>query len=142
MNVKSTPPELLWVAAGGAIGAVLRYGTGHLLESTINSDQAILFTNTAFENILGSFAIGLAYTILASRTGKNHQMSLFLLTGIIGSYTTYSGFMVENLMFLQSEPALLVVYLMFQVLTGVLAAFVGIYLGKKWIRYLSRNCKA
>jgi CrcB protein len=137
VNSNTTGFDLLWVAAGGALGAVLRYGTGHLVP--IFTDQTVIFTPTAIENIVGSFAIGLIYTILISRTGNKHQLSLFLLTGLIGSYTTYSGFMVENLMLLQSDPLLFAGYIAFQVFTGVIAAVAGMYMGQKWIQILSKN---
>jgi CrcB protein len=137
MKEKSTYYDMLWVAAGGAIGASLRYGTGQFLRPF--TDQATIFTSTAIENILGSFAIGLIYTILISRTGKNHRLSLFLLTGLIGSYTTYSGFMAENLILLQSDIFLFSGYFTFQIGTGTVSAITGIGLGKLWIQYLKKS---
>ncbi len=129
--------DMLWVAAGGAIGASLRYGTGLILQAI--SNQTTIFTPTAIENILGSFAIGLVYTLLVRRTGNNHRLSLFLLTGVIGSYTTYSGFMVENLMLLQSDLILFAGYFIFQITAGIFAAVIGIVFGKKWNGYLKKG---
>ena len=126
--------DMLWVAAGGAIGASLRYGT-ELMMQTI-SNQSAMFTSTAIENILGSFAIGLVYTLLVKRTGNNHRLSLFFLTGLIGSYTTYSGFMAENLMLIQSDLILFAGYFVFQIGAGIFAAIIGIGFGKKWVRNL------
>lgn len=137
MKQASTFYDMLWVAAGGAIGASLRYGTGLMLQ-TISNQSAIL-TSTAVENILGSFTIGLVYTLLVRRTGNNHRLSLFFLTGLIGSYTTYSGFMAENLMLLQSDMILFTGYFIFQIAAGTFAAIIGIGFGKKWVRYLQEN---
>lgn len=137
MKQASTFYDMLWVAAGGAIGASLRYGTGLMLQ-TISNQSAIL-TSTAVENILGSFAIGLVYTLLVRRTGNNHRLSLFFLTGLIGSYTTYSGFMAENLMLLQSDLIQFAGYFIFQVAAGIFAAIIGIGFGKKWVWYLQSN---
>jgi CrcB protein len=139
MKAKNSLGDMVWVAAGGAIGASLRYGTGQFLDSITNSDQAIILTHAAFENILGSFAIGIVYTILLNRTGKNHPLSLFLLTGVIGSYTTYSGFMVENLLLLQSDLMLFAGYISFQIGTGIAAAIAGIKLGNLLIHYLQKS---
>ena len=138
MSSRTTLKDLIWVAAGGAIGASLRYGTGQLLAIVTHPEQTAVFTPTAIENILGSFAIGLFYTILVNRTGKNHPLSLFLLTGVIGSYTTYSGFMVENLMLLQSDLMLFAAYITFQIGTGILAALTGIALAERGILYLKK----
>lgn len=129
--------DMVWVAAGGAIGASLRYGTGLMLQTI--SNQSSIFTSTAIENILGSFAIGLVYTLLVRRTGNNHRLSLFFLTGLIGSYTTYSGFMAENLMLLQSDLIQFAGYFIFQVAAGIFAAIIGIGFGKKWVWYLQSN---
>jgi len=137
MNSKYHFYDSLWVAAGGAIGASLRYGTGQLLQQLTH--QNTIFTDTAIENIAGSFLIGLIYTILISRTGKNHRLSLFLLTGVVGSYTTYSGFMVENLMLMQSDLISFAGYFTFQIGMGVLAALTGIGLGRSLIQYLRKN---
>jgi len=137
MKTNSTHTDLFWVAAGGAIGAALRYGTGHFLQ--LSSGLYTIFSPTAMENILGSFLIGFAYTILVSRTGSNHQISLFLLTGIIGSYTTYSGFMVENLLLLQSDLILFAGYFVFQIGAGIAAAITGIVLGSSLIKYLKKS---
>jgi CrcB protein len=137
MNPKSHFHDTIWVAAGGAIGASLRYGTGQLLQQLTNQDT--IFTATAIENIVGSFLIGLIYTILISRTGRNHRLSLFLLTGVVGSYTTYSGFMIENLIFLQSDLKLFAGYFVFQMGTGIAAAITGSSLGKSWIQFLRKS---
>lgn len=139
MKAKDSLSDMVWVAAGGAIGASLRYGTGQFLDSITNYDQAIILTHAAYENILGSFAIGIVYTILLNRTGKNHPLCLFLLTGVIGSYTTYSGFMAENLLLLQSDPMLFAGYFSFQIGTGVFAALAGIKMAKLWIHYLKKR---
>lgn len=139
MNPRTVLYDLLWVAAGGAIGASLRHGTGQLLAIMTHPEQTAVFTPTAIENILGSFAIGLFYTILVNRTGKNHSLSLFLLTGIIGSYTTYSGFMVENLMLIQSDLLAFAGYFSFQIGTGIAAAIAGIKLGNSLIHCLKKN---
>ena len=139
MSSRTTLNDLIWVAAGGAVGASLRYGTGQLLAIITHPEQTAVFTPTAIENILGSFAIGLFYTILVNRTGKNHPLSLFLLTGVIGSYTTYSGFMVENLLLLQSDLMLFAGYISFQIGTGIAAAIAGIKLGNFLIHYLQKS---
>ena len=76
------------VALGGAIGAALRYLTT-LLWPAPWSVMAI--------NIAGSFAIGvLAVPLLLSERGT-HGLAPFLITGVLGGFTTFSAFSLDAL---------------------------------------------
>jgi CrcB protein len=70
------------VAAGGFVGAVLRYLLAVGLRGPVGTFAA---------NVLGSFALGLAVTVVADR-----RVRLFLATGLLSSFTTYSTFAVET----------------------------------------------
>lgn len=121
--------EVGWVALGGMIGASLRHITNQLMlpfHSEFN-----LFTATAFENILGSFLIGLIYIVLSKKIAKNETLNLFLLTGFIGSYTTYSGFMIEGLLISSESIFLFLGYLFFQLVLGFIALWLGLIVGKR-----------
>ncbi|NJM81619.1 MAG: fluoride efflux transporter CrcB [Tabrizicola sp.] len=72
------------VALGGAIGAVLRY----LTVVAIGTPLA-----TALVNVAGSFAMGICFVLLAQRA----LLSPFLLTGILGGFTTFSAFSLDAL---------------------------------------------
>ena len=129
--MKSTPrlSEIVWVAFGGMIGASMRHVTNLLVAYA--SDGPVLFTATAIENIIGCFLIGLIFTLLKKRADKSRQMSLFLLTGIIGSYTTYSGFMAEALTLSGISLLMMGVYLFSQIIIGIFAVMAGIYVARK-----------
>lgn len=120
--------ELFWVGLGGAIGALLRHAANHLVPFFI--DASSLFTAVFFENISGSFLIGILFTLLTYHTGENRTLSLFLLTGIIGSYTTYSGFMLENIELLNDSFLRFGFYFTSQIMLGILAVLAGIALTK------------
>lgn len=121
--------ESLWVAAGGMAGALLRHGTNHLVPLLVG--DSYLLTATAVENVAGSFLIGFLYILIRKRYDKDRNLSLFLLTGFVGSYTTYSGFMVEALILFQIAPFLFISYLFSQVIIGIFAVCAGIYVCKK-----------
>jgi fluoride exporter len=121
--------ESLWVAAGGMLGASLRHGTNHFIP--LLAGERFLLTATFVENILGCFLIGLLFTLLQKRSDKNRRLNLFLLTGITGSYTTYSGFMTEALIRFQESAILLPGYLFGQILIGMTALWAGIVLADK-----------
>ncbi|TVQ02819.1 MAG: CrcB family protein [Balneolaceae bacterium] len=132
MKQKPHLSDIAWVAFGGMIGACMRHFT-NLFVANI-SDSPFLITATAIENILGSFLIGLIFTILKKRADKSPQMSLFLLTGIIGSYTTYSGFMIEAFINTGNSIYIMLMYMFTQILSGIIAVMGGIYLAKKMMR--------
>jgi len=81
----------LSIAAGGAIGAVLRYFT------TIRIQQHFLKfpAGTLLCNVLGSFVLGLVL-FTAQSTHPNKDLIAFLSMGVLGSYTTLSTFSYET----------------------------------------------
>ena len=84
--------SLLQVALGGAIGATLRYLT--------NVGSRNLFGlgypyGTLIVNILGSFLMGVLVVVLAKK-GGNH-LAHFLMTGVLGGFTTFSAFSLDTL---------------------------------------------
>jgi fluoride exporter len=127
--------ESLWVAAGGMLGASLRHGTNHLVP--LLAGERYLLTATFAENILGCFLIGVLFTFLKKRSDKNRNLNLFLLTGMIGSYTTYSGFMTEALLIFRDSGLLLPAYIFGQILAGITAVWAGIVMALKIIIYAS-----
>lgn len=83
--------NMVWVAAGGAIGASARYGLAVIIESF--GLRAFPFA-TLTVNIIGSFLLGLLLVY-----GQQHALSdatrLFLGVGLLGAFTTFSTFSVE-----------------------------------------------
>lgn len=132
MGKRNLIKEIGWVALGGMIGATLRQITNQFFYT--QSIGAQLFTATAFENILGSFMIGLIYPLLSVKLKNNPALNLFLLTGIIGSYTTYSGFMIEALMISDESYLILLGYIFLQITVGIASLWVGLMAGKRFIK--------
>jgi CrcB protein len=82
----------LWVAAGGALGSMARYGVSRVWPTT----PAGFPVPTITVNLLGSFAIGLLYIWITSRPGGAESARLFWMTGVLGGFTTYSAFALES----------------------------------------------
>ncbi len=120
--------EVIFVGLGGMIGALLRHGTNSLFTSTFGNTSFI--TATTIENVTGSFLIGVIFTLLNRKDSPNRMLNLFLLTGMIGSYTTYSGFMVEAFILLNQSPLLFMGYLFSQVCIGLFSVVVGMKIVK------------
>lgn len=121
--------EIGWVALGGMIGATLRHFTDQLFIT--HAFDSYLFTATAFVNILGSFLIGLFYVLLIKKFEHNKALNHFLLTGIIGSYTTYSGFITEALLISKESFFIFSGYFILQIIVGIFALWLGLMAGKR-----------
>ncbi|GGO35506.1 putative fluoride ion transporter CrcB [Gemmobacter aquaticus] len=112
-------PTVIQVALGGAIGASLRYGAnvgiGRLL-------GAAFPWHTLAVNVIGSALMG-GLMVLSAHRGQL-QLAPFLMTGILGGFTTFSAFSMDTISLAQrGETALAAGYVVASVLFS-LAAFV------------------
>lgn len=113
-----------WIAAGGSLGALLRHGTNQLVISAFG--ESWIYISTSFENVFGSFLMGFLFTWLSKLTEKKEWLSHFLLVGMVGSYTTYSGFGVQSIILIQESAPLFMLYFFGQIFGGVIAVLAGI----------------
>ena len=86
--------NVLAVATGGCLGAVLRYGLCNLMQKLVPSFAA---SGTLLVNILGCFAIGYLF-VLVDRSQLGNTSRLFLMTGVLGSLTTFSTFGLDTVL--------------------------------------------
>ncbi|TVR14894.1 MAG: CrcB family protein [Balneolaceae bacterium] len=130
--MKKLLQDILWVACGGAVGASMRHGTNQFVFSFMG--EKYFFIATSIENIVGSFLIGLFFTLLSRRSVKYHNVNLFLLTGVIGSYTTYSGFMIDSLILFNESIPILITYFFGQIFVGFFALITGMGVMKTYYK--------
>ena len=102
------------VGLGGALGSVLRYWIG-LAMNTPGFPWGTLGVN-----ILGSGVIG----VLAG-LGVSGNFRLFLITGVLGGFTTFSAFSLETGLLLERSPWLGAGYVLATVGLGLLAFFLA-----------------
>lgn len=122
--------NLLFIALGGAIGSVLRYLTSLLTLRLIS--QNWFFTGTTAANIIGCFLIGITATILQEKGLMDNTIKLFLIVGLLGGFTTFSSFSLEGFELATFSIQKSIIYLGFQVITGMGAVWAGISFGK-WV---------
>lgn len=91
--MSSSLAKVLLVAAGGAFGAVLRYTVSGIAYRLIGTGFP---WGTLSANLIGCFAIGFVWA-LSEHMAFDPRVSPFLLTGLIGSFTTFSTYGLESL---------------------------------------------
>ena len=118
---------LLLIGSGGFVGSVLRY----LLSQSVQNKFLSSFPyGTMSVNIIGSLLIGIVYG-LVEKGNLSPEARLFLATGILGGFTTFSAFTLDALNLLQEGLWLeSVSYVLLSVVLGVVAAFLGIFIIK------------
>ena len=114
--------NIIWVAAGGAFGASLRFLTSNLFR--------YIFPNfpfgTIFVNILGSFMIGILMNYLQNKIVSENFIKYFLIIGVLGSFTTFSTFSYEVIDMLNNKKFLISFFYVFSSLASCLFfAFLG-----------------
>ncbi len=118
--------NLLLVGAGGAIGSMVRYLVGLW---TLHRWGPGFPWGTFGVNITGSFLIGLLAELIMRKFGASAEMRLFLITGVLGGYTTFSAFSLDTIMlFERGHVALAVTYIAASVVLSILAVFAGLAL--------------
>ncbi len=119
---------LLQIAIGGALGAVGRYLTGKLAARMLGPDFPY---GTLAVNTVGCLAMGFAFVLLSSQSETPAKLEPFILTGLLGGYTTMSAYSLDFWLLLTADRPLAAFFYMFG--TTALAAgvlFAGIVLGR------------
>ena len=91
--------KILAVGTGGFVGALLRYGVSSLVAKRF--DHPFPWA-TLVVNVVGCLAIGYLLGLAEIRQGIPPGLKLFLITGLLGSLTTFSTFSYESLSLLRT----------------------------------------
>ena len=94
---------LLYVAAGGAAGAMLRYLSFAMAARAFGPGTP---WGVFGVNVVGSFLIGVIAAWLATKTQGAHEMRAFFITGLLGGFTTFSAFSMDVLQLLERKAHL------------------------------------
>ena len=122
---------LLFIASGGAIGAVLRY----LLSNSVYNIFGRSFPyGTLSVNVLGSFIIGIAYVVLIERLTDSQDLRSIIIIGFLGAFTTFSTFSIDTLLLLQQgETFKALLNIGLSVVLCVSAAWLGMVLANNYL---------
>jgi CrcB protein len=117
-----------WIVAGAVIGAPLRYFLGSNIPS---GNFGPLPVGTLLVNLSGCLLIGLVLGFAEARDSFPREARLLLVTGFLGSYTTFSAFGWETYDLARSDEMLrAVTYVSLSVIGGIVAVWAGAHLGR------------
>ena len=118
--------KYLVVLLGGGAGAVARYAAGVAVMARYSGRFPL---GTFLINVSGSFFIGLLMTLFSERMPGHANWRLFLVTGFLGGYTTFSSFEYETYVAGRTATPLLgLLYVVSSVVFGYLAVWLGAWL--------------
>jgi CrcB protein len=120
--------QYLIIGLGGALGSMLRFGVGGLIDAGAQKGGSIFPWGTIIVNITGCFIIGFIATISATE-GRIFLSTLtrqFIMIGILGGYTTFSSFSLQTLALAQDGQWWGAAA---NVLLSVVLCLVGVWLG-------------
>ena len=118
----------LWIALGGSLGAMARFAMASAVFKW--ADKPFPY-GTLSVNLLGSFAIGVAYVWLVQHQwGEDYHRQIAMI-GFLGAFTTFSTFSLESVTLLQQVRMLAFsAYVGVSVLGCLGATLAGIWLSK------------
>lgn len=122
---------LLLASFGGALGA----GARHLVNEVFVARGLTAFPwATLSINIVGSLLMGIVTAAVLSKSGLSPEMRIFIATGILGGFTTFSAFSLD-VWRLATEGSsagglAALAYVLASVLISIIALFVGVALGR------------
>jgi CrcB protein len=120
--------QLIAIAAGGALGALARYGMSSAVYAWLGRGFP---WGTLAVNLLGSFLMGLLFVLLIERLSWAPEWRGAILIGFLGAFTTFSTFSIETLNLLE-EGAMLTAFLnmLVSVWLCILVCWAGVILGR------------
>ncbi len=127
MPVEELARRMFWVGVGGASGALARFLVSNWTVRVWGSGYP---WGTTVVNLAGSLLFGLIWAYVDQRDGSA-LWRVLLLTGFLGSFTTFSTFMFESVKLFESErPSLAVANLGLQTFVGLGCIVAGLWLGR------------
>ena len=120
---------ILFIACGGAVGAVLRYGASLGVYSLLGRGFPY---GTLFVNVTGSLLMGVLSIVMLERFNVGPEWRAAILVGLLGSFTTFSTFSLETLNLLeQGDVMRAMANIAFSVIVCLIAVWMGISLGRQ-----------
>ena len=119
---------ILFLALGGAAGSLCRYGLSGLAHRLLGTSFPF---GTLTVNLAGCLFFGAVWGLFESRVHIGPEVRLFVLTGFLGAFTTFSTYMFESAELVRGgQLALALVNMAGQTLAGLALVLTGLILGR------------
>lgn len=121
--------QLLAIAGGGAVGAVLRFGIASNIYRWLGRDFPI---GILVVNVVGSLFMGLLFALIMERGILPAEWRGVLMIGFLGAFTTFSTFSMETVLLLEAgEPIKAGLNVFLSVVLCLGATWFGLVIGRQ-----------
>lgn len=121
--------QILAIALGGAMGALLRYWASTGIHTLIG--RAFPYGTLAV-NVAGSLLMGFLYVLLVERLALSVEWRAALLIGVLGAFTTFSTFSMETFaLFEDGERLKALMNILLSVTFCLVAVWLGVVAGRR-----------
>jgi CrcB protein len=121
--------QILFIAAGGAIGALLRFWVSTGVYALVGRGFPY---GTLAVNVLGSLLMGFLYVLFLERMSVGPEVRGAVLIGLLGAFTTFSTFSIETLNLIEQADFLKAgLNIIISVSASILATWFGLILGRE-----------
>jgi CrcB protein len=121
--------QLLTIAGGGALGAVLRFGMSSYIYRLLGRDFPY---GTLAVNVVGSLVMGILFILFVERGLVSAEWRSAIIIGFLGAFTTFSTFSIETLMLVESgELSRAALNVVLSVTLCLAATWLGLVMGRQ-----------